>query len=121
MPLPRGAYCARWPWRVACVPALCASGVSMIEAKYILELCDLFQDYLMPLDIHILRQRYNGKTLKSTYTVAKEMGISDETVRTIENRALEALTHCLHLQANDQRIEPMRLAKAIKQPVASLI
>jgi hypothetical protein len=93
----------------------------MIECRYILSLCDLFEDYLMPLDIHILRQRYNGKVLKSTYTVAKEMGLSDETVRTIENRALEALAHCLRLQANDQEIEPLRLAKAIKQPVASLV
>jgi hypothetical protein len=88
--------------------------IVMIECRYILSLCDLFEDYLMPLDIHILRQRYNGKVLKSTYTVAKEMGLSDETVRTIENRALEALAHCLRLQANDQEIEPLRLAKAIQ-------
>jgi hypothetical protein len=93
----------------------------MIECQDILEMCDMFEAYLMPLDIHVLRQRYNGQTLKSTYAVAKEMGISDETVRTVENRALEALAHCLHLQANHQRIEPLRLAKSFKPPFAGWI
>ncbi len=93
----------------------------MIEAKYILSLCDRFEPYLVPLDIHILRQRYNGQTFKSTYAVGRDMGISDETVRTIENRALDAIAHCLDLEANDQDITPMRLAKSFRQPVASLI
>jgi hypothetical protein len=72
----------------------------MIECRDILALCDRFQDYLMPLDIHILRQRYNGKVLKSTYTVAREMGIADETVRTMGNRALAARHHSLSLEAH---------------------
>jgi hypothetical protein len=59
---------------------------AMIECKYILSLCDRFEDYLMPLDIHMLRQRYNGQVLKSTYAVARDMGISDETVRDREPR-----------------------------------
>ena len=82
---------------------------------------DRCEEYLMPLDSHVLRQRSNGKVLKSTDAVARDMGMSDEPVRAIESRALEALAHGLHLQANDQKIEPMRLARAIKQPVASLI
>jgi hypothetical protein len=93
----------------------------MSEGQDMLSLGDRFEDDLMPLDIHILRQCYNGKVLKSTYAVARDMGLSDESVRAIESRALEALAHCLHLQANDQKIEPMRLARTIKQPVASLI
>jgi hypothetical protein len=32
------------------------------------------------------------------------MGISDETVRTIENRARAAVHHCLDLEANGQLI-----------------
>jgi hypothetical protein len=43
----------------------------MIEARHILQLCDRFEPYLMPLDIYILRQRYNGQTFKSTYTVVE--------------------------------------------------
>jgi hypothetical protein len=93
----------------------------VIECKNILSLCDRFEAYLMPLDVHVLRQRYNGKVLLSTYAVARAMGISDETVRTIENRALEALAHCLDLESHGQAIIPMRLAKAMKQPVASLV
>jgi hypothetical protein len=93
----------------------------MIECKYILSLCDRFEDYLMPLDIHILRQRYNGRVLKSTYAVARDMGLSSETVRTIENRALTDLARCLDLEANSQEIVPIRLAKAFRQPVASML
>jgi hypothetical protein len=93
----------------------------MIESKDILALCDRFEPYLIPLDIHILRQRYNGQTFKSTYTVGREMRISDETVRTIENRALDAIAHCLDLEAAGQAITPMRLAKSFRQPVASSI
>ncbi len=93
----------------------------MIEAKHILSLCDRFERYLVPLDIHVLRQRYNGDTFKSTYTVGREMGISGETVRTIENRALGALSQCLDLESNGQDITPMRLAKSFRQPIASAI
>ena len=93
----------------------------MIECKDILALCDRFERYLVPLDMYVLRQRYNGQTFKSTYAVGREMGISDETVRTIENRALDSLAYCLDLEANDQEITPMRLAKSFRQPVASLI
>jgi DNA-directed RNA polymerase sigma subunit (sigma70/sigma32) len=81
----------------------------VIECKDILSLCDRFEGYLMPLDVYILRQRYNGQTLKSTYTVAKDMGISDETVRRIENQALEALAHCRDLEGprpGDRRHAP---------------
>ena len=63
----------------------------MIEARDILQLCDRFEPYLMPLDLYILRQRYNGRTFKSTYKVGAEMGLSDETVRRIEHRALGLL------------------------------
>jgi hypothetical protein len=93
----------------------------MIESKDILALCDRFDAYLLPLDIHILRQRYNGQTFKSTYAVAREMHISDETVRTIENRALDAIAHCLDLEDAGQAITPMRLAKSFRQPVASML
>ena len=93
----------------------------MIQCKDILALCDRFEAYLMPLDIHVLRQRYNGKVFKSTYAVARDMGISDETVRTIENRALDALAHCIDLEEAGQPIIPMRLAKSFRQPVASHI
>jgi len=92
----------------------------MIEAKDILAMCDRFEPYLIPLDIHILRQRYNGQVYKSTSVVGQEIGLSDETVRTIEIRALDVLLHCLELEANAQPITPMRLAKAFQQPVASL-
>ena len=37
----------------------------------------------------MLRQRYHGQAFKSTYAVSRQMGLSDETVRTIENRALD--------------------------------
>jgi hypothetical protein len=93
----------------------------MIESKDILALCDRFESYLVPLDIHVLRQRYNGQTFKSTYAVGREMRISDETVRTIENRALDAIAHCLDLEAAGQTITPMRLAKSFRQPTASWI
>jgi len=93
----------------------------MIECKEILNLCDRFENYLVPLDIHVLRQRYNGKTFKSTIQVGLEMNISDETVRTIENRALDAISHCLDLEANGQVIIPIRLAKSFVQPTASRI
>jgi hypothetical protein len=94
----------------------------MMECKDVLALCDRFEDYLMPLDIHILRQRYNGKVLKSTYAAARDMGISDETVRTIENRAaLDAIDHCVDLEAAGQPIVPIRLARPFEQPIASLI
>jgi len=59
--------------------------------------------------------------LKSTYAVAREMRISDESVRIIENMVLDPLRHCLDLEANGEPITPMRLAKALKQPVASEI
>lgn len=90
----------------------------MIECKDILALCDRFEDYLVPLDIYVLRQRYNGKVLKSTYAVAHDMAISDETVRTIENRALECLSHCVELEAHGLGIIPMRLAKSLQQSFA---
>jgi hypothetical protein len=93
----------------------------VIECKDILSLCDRFEAYLIPLDIHILRQRYNGKVLKSTYAVAHDMGLAAETVREIENRALEALAHCRDLEADGREIVPMRLAKSFRQPVASML
>jgi Sigma-70, region 4 len=93
----------------------------MIECKDILALCDQFEAYLMPLDIAILRLRYNGKQFKSTIKVAKEMGISAETVRAIENRSLDYLADCVDLEEAGQPITAMRLTKAFKQPVASLI
>jgi hypothetical protein len=93
----------------------------MIECKDILALCDRFEPYLVPLDIHILRLRYNGQTFKSTYAVGREMHISDETVRTIENCALDAIAHGLDLESNGQDITPMRLAKSFRQPTPSAI
>jgi hypothetical protein len=94
---------------------------SMVEAKYILSLCDRFEPYLMPLDLYVLRQRYNGRTFKSTYTVAAQMGLSDETVRRIEQRALGLIAYCLNLEEDGIEITPMRLAKSFRQPTASLI
>jgi hypothetical protein len=93
----------------------------MIESKDILTLCDRFEPYLVPLDIHILRRRYNGRTFKSTGAVGREMHIADETVRTIENRALDAIAHCLDLEAAGQAITPMHLAKSFRRPTASRI
>src|SRR4029453_3437284 len=93
----------------------------MIEAKDILTPCDRFEPYLIALDVHVLRQRYNGQTFKSTYAVGRDMGLSDETVRTIENRALDAIAHGLDLEANGQAITPMHLAKSFRQPIASEI
>jgi hypothetical protein len=49
------------------------------------------------------------------------MRISDEAVRVIENRVLDALRHGLALEANGQPITVMRLAKAFRQPAASQI
>jgi hypothetical protein len=91
----------------------------MIERKDVLALCARFQEFLVPLDIHVLRQRDNGLIVKSTYAIGREMHISDETVRTIEHRALDAIAHGLDLEAAGQAITPTRLAKSFKQPVAS--
>jgi hypothetical protein len=74
-------------------------GVGMIECTDILAFCDRYEPYRMPLDIDILCQRYNGKVLKSICAVALDMGLSDETVRTIENCALDAIAHFLDLEA----------------------
>jgi Interferon-regulatory factor 3 len=51
----------------------------------------------------------------------RDLSISDEAVRVIENRVLDALRHGLALEANGQPITAMRLAKAFRQPVASQI
>jgi hypothetical protein len=56
----------------------------MIEGKDLLSLWDRFEAYLIPLGIHVLRQRSNGKARKSTDAVGRDMGISDETVRVCE-------------------------------------
>jgi hypothetical protein len=93
----------------------------MIEGKDILALCDRFEPYLIALDVHVLRQRYNGQTFKSTYAVGRDMGLSDETVRTIENRGLDAIAHGLDLEVNGQAMTPMRLAKSFRQPEARLM
>ena len=93
----------------------------MSEGQDMLSLGDRCEDDLMPLDSHVLRQRSNGNVRKSTDAVARDMGLSDETVRTMENRALDALAHCLDLQANGQEIVPMRLAKSFRPPVASML
>jgi hypothetical protein len=77
---------------------------TMIESKDILDLCDRFQSSLVPLDMHVLRQRDNGLICQSTDAVGREMHISDETVRTIEHRALDALAHGLDLEAAGQAI-----------------
>jgi Sigma-70, region 4 len=93
----------------------------MIEAKYIRELCDRFEAYLTPLCIKILRLRYNGQELLLPNAVGQKLGISDERVRQLEERALGDLADCLDLEAHDQEITPIRLAKSFKQPVATLI
>jgi hypothetical protein len=61
----------------------------MIESKDVLALCARSQEFLVPLDMPILRPCYNGLIVKSTYAVGRAMRISDETVRTIEHRALD--------------------------------
>jgi hypothetical protein len=94
---------------------------TMSESQDILDRCDRLQSSLVPLDMHILRQRDNSLIFQSTDAVGREMHISDETVRTIENRALDAIAHGLDLEANGQAITPTRLAKSFKQPVASSI
>jgi hypothetical protein len=57
----------------------------MIEGKDLLTLCSHLDGYLMPLHMHVLRQRSDGQTCKSTIALANEMGISDVTVRLIEH------------------------------------
>jgi hypothetical protein len=69
----------------------------------------------------ILRPCYNGLIVKSTYAVGRAMRISDETVRTIEHRALDTIAHGLDLESNGQAITPMRLAKSFRQPTARRI
>jgi hypothetical protein len=49
------------------------------------------------------------------------MGLSNETVRGIEHRALGMMAHCLNLEEDGSAITPMRLAKSFRQPAASLI
>lgn len=93
----------------------------MIECKEILALCDRFEAYLTPLSIHILRLRYNGKELLLPKVVGQRLKISDERVRQLEDRALRDLAYCLDMEANNQPITPIRLAKSFRQPVASLI
>jgi hypothetical protein len=70
---------------------------TMIESQDMLDRCDRLQSSRVPLDMHVLRQRDNGLICQSTYAVGREMHISDETVRTIEHRALDALAHGLDL------------------------
>jgi hypothetical protein len=94
---------------------------TMIESQDMLDLCDRFQSSRVPLDMHVLRQRDNGLICQSTDTVGREMPISDETVRTIEHCALDAIAHGLDLESNGQDITPMRLAKSFRQPTASAI
>ena len=60
----------------------------MIECQDILALCDRFEVYLTPLDITILRLRYNGDTLMLPKAVGERLHISDERVRQLEERAL---------------------------------
>jgi hypothetical protein len=93
----------------------------MIESKDVLALCARSQEFLVPLDMPILRPCYNGLIVKSTYAVGRAMRISDETVRTIEHRALDTIAHGLDLESNGQAITPMRLAKSFRQPTARRI
>src|SRR5919106_544263 len=93
----------------------------MVEAKYILSLCDCFEAYLTPLCIKILRLRYNGKTLMVPKAVGDILHILDERVRQLEERALGDLAYCLEFEANGQMITPIRLAKAFRHPVARKI
>jgi DNA-directed RNA polymerase sigma subunit (sigma70/sigma32) len=71
----------------------------MIEAKYILSLCDRFEACLTPLCIKILRLRYNGQELLLPKAVGQQLGISDERVRQLEERALGDLADCLDLES----------------------
>ena len=57
----------------------------MIECTDILTLGNRFESYLLHLERYISRQRYNGHTFQSTRDVGRVMGISDETVRIVEN------------------------------------
>jgi hypothetical protein len=91
---------------------------TMLENKDILDRCDRFPSSRVPLDMHALRQRDNGRIFQSTDAVGREMHISEETVRTIEHRALDAIAHGLDLEANGQDVTPMRLAKSFRQPTA---
>jgi hypothetical protein len=42
----------------------------MIECRDILALCDRLAGYVLSLDLHVLRRRYNGKALVSSYALA---------------------------------------------------
>jgi hypothetical protein len=46
----------------------------MSERKDVLALCARFQEFLVPLDIHVLRQRDNGLIFQSTYVVQPSSG-----------------------------------------------
>jgi hypothetical protein len=91
---------------------------TMIESQDMLDRCDRFHSSRVPLDRHVLRQRDHGLICQSTDAVGRAMPISDETVRTIAHRALDALAHGLDLEAAGQAITPMRLAKSFRQPTA---
>jgi hypothetical protein len=93
----------------------------MLTEQDILALCDRYERYLLPIEAYILRQRYNGRVEKSTYTVGREMGLSDETIRLIENRALALLAEYIQAESTGQAIYPRRVAKAFRQPTARLI
>ena len=86
----------------------------MIETKSIRSLCDRYEPYLTPLEIKILRLRYNDKILLLPKAVGEILHISDERVRQLEARALGDLAHCLDLEANGQMITPIRLAKSFR-------
>ncbi len=72
----------------------------MVEATYIRSLCDRFEPYLTPLEIRILRLRYNGQSLLLPQAVGDILGLSDERVRQLEARALAHLAHGLDLEAH---------------------
>lgn len=93
----------------------------MPEANDILALVARFTASLTPLDCDVLRQRDHGRVYRPTREVAARRRVSRETVRTIENRALEALADCVALAEAGRKITAVRLAKSFRQPVASLL
>jgi hypothetical protein len=92
----------------------------MIECRDIQALLDRFQDVMPPLQLMILRERYNGKTLMQPKAVGLKLGMCDERVRTLEMKGLRTLQQLMVLEATEQPIIADRVALSLWEPWATL-
>jgi Sigma-70, region 4 len=94
--------------------------MTMIDCRAILQLCERYQDALPPLPLQILRLRYNGKALALPAAVGRQLGISGERVRVLEQKGLRML-HQLQLQEQaGETLLPARMALSLWEPWATL-